>query len=97
MRSVYKDFKIESLKNNMKKNKITVKKTKARKTGDKITKDMSVASVIKKYPQTLEVFFDYGLHCVGCAAAEFDTIESGAKAHGINVEHLLHDLNNKIK
>lgn len=81
----------------MKKNKIAVKKTKTKKTDDKIIKNMSVASVIKKYPQTLEVFFDYGLHCVGCAAAEFDTLESGAKAHGINLEHLLHDLNKKIK
>jgi len=62
-----------------------------------IKKDMTIASVVKKDPRTMEVFFNYGLHCVGCFAAEFDTIESGAKVHGINVEHLLHDLNEKIK
>lgn len=81
----------------MKKGKTGIKKGSVKKRSGKITKNMSIASVIKKYPQTLEVFFEYGLHCVGCVAAEFDTIESGAKVHGINTQHLLHDLNNKIK
>ncbi len=63
---------------------------------EKITKEMTIADVVKKYPQTMEVFFDYGLHCVGCFAAEFDTVESGAKVHDVNLEHLLHDLNEKI-
>ena len=39
--------------------------------------------LLEKYPQTAEVLIDYGLHCVGCAAAHFDTIEAGAKAHGL--------------
>lgn len=81
----------------MKKIKVSVKKNKTKKAVGNITKNMSIASVIKKYPQTIEVFFEYGLHCVGCVAAEFDTIESGAKVHGINTTHLLHDLNNKLK
>lgn len=74
-----------------------MKKNKTKKAVGNITKNMSIASVIKKYPQMIEVFFEYGLHCVGCVAAEFDTIESGAKAHSINTAHLLHDLNNKLK
>ncbi len=68
-----------------------------KKEAQKITKDMTISEVVKKYPQTIEVFFDYGLYCVGCFAADFDTIESGAKVHGVNVEHLLFDLNQKIK
>ena len=81
----------------MKKGKTNAKKSSAKKISGKVTKNMSIASVIKKYPQTIEVFFEYGLHCVGCVAAEVDTIESGAKVHGINIAHLLHDLNNKLK
>ncbi|MBI3671175.1 DUF1858 domain-containing protein [Candidatus Azambacteria bacterium] len=58
---------------------------------------MTISEVVKRYPQTIEVFFNYGLHCVGCFAAEFDTIESGARVHNVNVEHILFDLNEKIK
>jgi len=91
-----------------KKKTLSAKKTSKRKTVKKIskkkikntvkiTKDMSIAEVIRKYPETIEVFFNYDLHCVGCAASEFDTIESGAMVHGINVEYLLFDLNKIIK
>ncbi len=79
--------------------KKSAKKTaskKAIKKTKKITKDMTISDVVKKYPQTMEVFFNYELHCVGCFAAEFETIEMGAEVHGINVEHLLYDLNKKI-
>ncbi len=43
---------------------------------------MNLAEVIFKYPDAAEVFTDYGMHCVGCFASSFDTIEAGAKVHG---------------
>ena len=58
-----------------------------------ITKDMSIADVVQKYPQTIEVFLRHGLMCFGCAIARFENIEQGAQAHGINVPALVTDLN----
>jgi len=58
-----------------------------------ITKDMSIADVVQKYPQTIEVFLRHGLMCFGCAIARFENIEQGALAHGINVPALVTDLN----
>ncbi len=87
------------VKKGVKKKKPLIKKALKKKTTkkiNKITKDMSIAEVVKRYPKTIEVFFNYELHCVGCVAAEFDTIESGAKIHGINVDYLLFDLNKII-
>ena len=54
----------------------------------KITKDMNLGEVIFKYPEVAEVFTDYGLHCVGCFAASFDTIEMGAKIHQLSDEEV---------
>lgn len=54
----------------------------------KITKDMNLADVLFRWPQTAEVFMDYGLHCVGCGAAGFDTIEMGAQIHNLNEEEI---------
>lgn len=90
---------MKTIKKRITKTKSSVKKSAIKKTSksfDKITKEMTISDVVKKYPQTIEVFFNYELHCVGCFAAEFDTVESGAKVHGVNVEHLLYDLNKKI-
>lgn len=61
-----------------------------------ITKDMSIGEVVKKYPQVVPVFFEHGLGCLGCAAAHFENIEQGAKAHGVDVDALIEDLNKAL-
>ena len=64
---------------------------------EKITKDMSLAEVVEKYPETFDVFSRYGLHCIGCMAAQFENIEQGAVVHGIDTGKLVEDLNKAIK
>lgn len=54
----------------------------------KITKDMNLGQVVFDYPQLAEVLLDFGLHCVGCFASSFDTIEMGAKVHGMTNEEI---------
>lgn len=71
------------------------KKTKPKK--EEITGDMSIGDVVGKWPETVEVFTKHGMHCVGCAIAAFESIEMGAKAHGMDIDKLLRDLNAKVK
>jgi len=58
-----------------------------------ITKDMSIMDVVQNYPDTVEVFMNAGMGCLGCAAARFENIEQGALAHGIDLDALMDDLN----
>lgn len=58
-----------------------------------INKDMTFKDVLEMGPEVVQVFVKYNMGCVGCAAAKFESIEQGAKAHGINLEDLLRDLN----
>ncbi len=59
----------------------------------KVTKDMPIKEIVDKYPQTIQVFMMHGLGCVGCAIANFENLEQGALAHGIDVDKILADLN----
>lgn len=59
----------------------------------KITKDMIIQDVVLEYPESMEVFFEYGIHCVGCGNSMFETVEEGAKLHGFDVDEFLDDLN----
>lgn len=59
----------------------------------KINKEMIIMDVVQEYPETMEVFFEYGIHCVGCSNAMFETIEQGAELHGFNIDELIDDLN----
>ena len=61
-----------------------------------ITKDSKIMETVQQYPQILEIFQAYGLGCVGCMAAHFETIGEGAGAHGIDVDALIADLNECI-
>ena len=61
-----------------------------------ITKDMRIGQIVQKYPETMAVFLQYGLGCVGCAAAHFENLEQGAIAHGIDINTLVKALNEAV-
>lgn len=49
----------------------------------KITRKSNIYEVVLNHPEVAEVFMGCGLHCVGCPLAGSDTIEGGAKMHGM--------------
>jgi len=61
-----------------------------------IMPDMPIGDVVRKYPDTVNVFLSHGLMCVGCAVARFESIRQGAQAHGIDVDALVEDLNKAV-
>ena len=63
----------------------------------KIKKDMTFAKVLQKHPETAQVFLEKGMHCIGCMAAHFESIEQGAIAHGMDVDSLIEDLNKAVE
>jgi hybrid cluster-associated redox disulfide protein len=67
---------------------------------NKITKNTNLAELISEYPEAAEVLLDYGLHCVGCVASHFDTVEAGARIHGYSdeeVEEMVTRLNEVVE
>lgn len=67
----------------------------------RITKNINLGELSSTYPELVEVLVnDYGLHCVGCMAAAFETLEEGAKAHGFEdkeIEKMVKRLNEMVK
>ena len=65
----------------------------------KFSKDLVIADAARFYPEVIEVFMDYGLHCIGCHISGFETIEEGAMGHGISgdeLDNMLADAQDKI-
>ncbi|MBU4086980.1 MAG: DUF1858 domain-containing protein [Nanoarchaeota archaeon] len=59
---------------------------------------------IKKNTKFNEIFEDEGarrvleergMHCLGCPFASMESIEQGAKAHGLDADELVKELNKK--
>lgn len=58
-----------------------------------ITKDMSIFEALQKHPAARDVFKKHGMHCLDCMGSTEETIEAGAKMHGIDLTILLKELN----
>lgn len=58
-----------------------------------IEKQMLIADIIKLSRKTVPVLGSFGMGCVGCAAANGETLEQAANAHGIDVDKLVKALN----
>jgi hybrid cluster-associated redox disulfide protein len=50
----------------------------------KITKTMTFAEILSVCPAAPEIFAGYGMHCIGCHLSPVESLEEGAKAHGIS-------------
>ena len=55
---------------------------------NKITKNMTFQDVMDKYPNAIDVVMNYGLHCIGCHVAASESLEDGAKAHGLKAKQI---------
>ena len=61
-----------------------------------IKKDMLINKILEEHPEIATILMGYGLACVGCHFSGVDTIESGAKIHGLGdeeIEMMLKDVN----
>ena len=58
-----------------------------------VTKDMTIAEVLQKDMDSAMVFFEAGMHCVGCPSASGESIEEASEVHGINADDLVDKLN----
>lgn len=63
----------------------------------KITKDMKIAEVLKKHPASKAVFLKYIPACIKCGGASAESIERGARMHGIDPDVLVSELNRTPK
>jgi iron-sulfur cluster assembly protein len=55
----------------------------------KVAGEMVIGDVVAAFPQAATIMLGHGLHCVGCHANAFDTIEDGARGHGMPDEEIL--------
>jgi hybrid cluster-associated redox disulfide protein len=57
------------------------------------TRDMSMMEALQADPRARDVFAAYGMGCVGCMGVSVESIEDGARMHGIDPEAVVADLN----
>ena len=61
-----------------------------------ITKDMTFFELMRTHPESVAVLQKHNLGCIGCMGAQNESLEQGARAHGLDIDTLLSDLNAAI-
>jgi hybrid cluster-associated redox disulfide protein len=54
-----------------------------------ITPETNIRALVEALPIAESVLSEFGLKCTGCSVNETETIESGAKAHGLRLEPIM--------
>lgn len=62
-----------------------------------ITKDTVIADILEIAPDSAELFFSIGMHCLGCAAAKGETLEEACEVHGVDFDEFYEQLKQYIK
>lgn len=57
---------------------------------------MSILEAIQADPRARDVFSAYGMGCVGCMGVSMESIEDGARMHGIDPQAVLDALNKLV-
>lgn len=66
----------------------------------RITKNTTLGDIVEKYPEAVGPMLKRGMHCIGCHVAAFETIEQGAKAHGMDekeIKEMLKEMNKAVR
>ncbi|MEE3333286.1 MAG: DUF1858 domain-containing protein [Ruminococcus sp.] len=61
-----------------------------------VTKDSIIGDVLDAYPQTAELFFSIGMHCLGCPASRGESVADACMVHGVDADELIAKINSVI-
>jgi hybrid cluster-associated redox disulfide protein len=62
-----------------------------------ITKDMTIADVLRQDRTTAPVFMRYGMYCLGCPVSTGESVAEAASVHGVDADELVQALNDHLK
>lgn len=62
----------------------------------KIKKEMTIGELLRTYPQAIEALMEFNMGCIGCPAAQAESLEEAAMVHGIDIDLLLEKLNQAV-
>lgn len=60
-----------------------------------VNKETRIGEIVQKYPESIDILMAAGMHCLGCAASQMESLEDACMVHGIDSQ-LLEDALNQV-
>ena len=58
-----------------------------------ITRETIIADILNIAPEKAPLFFEIGMHCLGCVMSSGENVEQACAVHGVDVDEFLAKLN----
>ena len=58
-----------------------------------VNKDMTIKEIIDIDMELADIFFSFGMFCIGCAMSSGETLEEACMGHGVDCDELVKALN----
>ena len=58
-----------------------------------IEKTMLIGELLNQYPEKADILLEAVMHCLGCPAAQGESLEEACAVHGIDIDSLIVKLN----
>ena len=58
-----------------------------------VSKDMIISELIEVDPNIIAILMRAGMHCIGCAASQGESLEEAAMVHGLDADLLVDQIN----
>ena len=62
-----------------------------------VTPDTNIGDLVLFHPETAELLFSIGMHCLGCPSSGVETVSEAEEVHGLDADELVSRLNAIIK
>ena len=97
-KSIKKTLKIKSINSKKPISKQIITSLK-QESNQLIKKTMLITEITRAYPECAIIMMTHGLYCVGCGVAMYETLEEGAKAHGMSeleIDQMIKEMNSVV-
>lgn len=61
-----------------------------------VKKDTLIGDIVRDYPESAEVLFGIGMHCLGCPASQAESLEEACAVHGVDPDQVVKAINETI-
>jgi len=62
-----------------------------------VDKDTIIGDILDLNAACEDIFFAFGMHCMGCPSARGETLEEACSIHGVDIADLLQGLREQLK
>lgn len=61
-----------------------------------VTESTLVGEIVDRYPESVDILFSVGMHCLGCPASQAESLADACAVHGLDPRPVVEALNRKI-